>query len=50
MSAPKVTTVSDLVNMYSSGKNVPLEALDSLQFQDALTVKADIQNYKKRTS
>lgn len=49
MAAPKVTTVANLVGLYTSGKSVPLETLDSLQFQDSLTVKADTQNYKKRT-
>lgn len=48
-SSVPVTTVSDLVSLYTSGQSVPLEDLDKFQFQDALTVRRDMQSYKKRT-
>lgn len=49
MAAPKVaTTVDELVEMYSSGKDVPIDSLDKLEFHDALAVRRDMAAYKKR--
>ena len=51
MSAPsQITTVANLVDLYTSGKAVPIETLDSLQFEDASTVRKDLQSYKKPDS
>lgn len=48
MAAPKVaTTVDELVEMYSSGKDVPIDSLDKLEFHDALAVRRDMAAYKK---
>jgi len=44
-----ITTVKDLVQMYTSGDPISMETLDSLKFQDSLTVRRDMQMYKKRT-
>lgn len=45
-----ITTVKDVVQMYTSGDSVSMETLGALKFQDALTVRRDMQMYKKRTS
>jgi 5'-nucleotidase len=42
-----LTTVSDLVELYTSQTDVPIEKLDQLHFHDALTVRRDMAAYKK---
>lgn len=44
-----ITSVGDLVNLYRSGEPVSEAQLDQMEFHDALTVRRDLQYYKKRT-